>query len=87
MKNVTCAKLGGPCDHVIAAETKEELMAKGMEHIKAAHPEMAADIEKMSDEEMAKWKTETLDKVWDETPEAAEEHTTENVLVMDEEKE
>jgi predicted small metal-binding protein len=86
MKNITCSQLGGPCDHTITAESKDELMAKGMEHIKQAHPEMVADIENMSDEEMTKWKAEHLDKVWDETPEASDDHSTENVLIMDEEK-
>jgi len=33
-------------------------MADGMKHVQAAHPEMAADIAKMSPEDMAKWTTE-----------------------------
>ena len=73
MKKITCAQLGGPCDHAMIVADKEELMTKSLEHIKEAHPEIVATVE-------------NLDAVWDESPETPEEHDAENVLIMDEEK-
>jgi hypothetical protein len=57
---MTCPAAGGPatCTGVIKGNTVEEMMADGMKHVQAAHPEMAADIAKMSPEDMAKWTTE-----------------------------
>jgi len=77
MKKITCSALGGPCDHVIEAETKEELMTKAMDHVKAAHPEMVADIEKMTPEEKEAWANEK----WAAAPEEAEETEKEVVLM------
>ena len=62
---MSCAIMGGPCDEMIMAETKEEMMQKGMEHVKTAHPEMVAAIDAMSPEEIAAWQ-EKFDKAWEE---------------------
>jgi predicted small metal-binding protein len=67
MKQLTCAQMGGPCDAPIHGETKDELMNNGMEHVKAAHPEMVAAITNMSKEDGAKWQAE-FDKQWDAAP-------------------
>ena len=57
MKQMTCPAAGGPadCTDVLHGNTVEEMAADGMKHVAAAHPEMAADIQKMSPEETAKW--------------------------------
>ena len=57
MKQMTCAQMGGPadCTTVITGNTAEEMAKNGMDHINQAHPEMAADIKKMTTEETSKW--------------------------------
>ena len=57
MKQITCPAMGGPatCTAVLTGNTAEEMVASGMKHVEEAHPEMAADIKKMSSEDMAKW--------------------------------
>ena len=66
------AQMGGPCEEKISGATTEEMIGAGMEHIKAAHPEMAADIEAMpkDDPKMVAW-FETFTKTWEATPENA----------------
>jgi predicted small metal-binding protein len=78
----SCASSGGPCDHEIKGNTKEEWLTNGMAHIKEFHPEMLADIEAMTPEESKKWAEDNLDKVWDETPEEPEDHDTKEVFMM-----
>lgn len=70
MKQITCAQMGGPatCDVMLSGNTPEEMIASGMAHVKEAHPEMEADIEKMSKEDMDKWRAEFQTK-WDALPE------------------
>ena len=62
--------MGGPatCTAVLAGNTAEEMAANGTKHVAEAHPEMAADMAKMSPEDMAKWKTEFQPK-FDALPE------------------
>ena len=57
MKQMTCAAMGGPatCTAVLSGNTAEEMVADGTKHVAEAHPEMAADIAKMTPEESAKW--------------------------------
>ena len=57
MKQITCAQMGGPatCTVIITGSTAEEMVQGGMDHVMSAHPEMAEDIKKMSNEEMDKW--------------------------------
>jgi predicted small metal-binding protein len=59
MKTMTCAQLGGPCETAISASSSDEMMKKGMEHLEAAHPEMAADIKAtpQDDPKMVEWGT------------------------------
>ena len=35
MKTMTCKQMGGPCDAKMQAETAEEMMQKGNEHLQA----------------------------------------------------
>lgn len=72
MKTMTCAQMGGPCDTAIQGETKDEMMANGMTHVEAAHPEMVADIQAMSPDspEMVAWQ-QNFTEEWDKTPEDA----------------
>jgi hypothetical protein len=60
MKQITCPAMGGPatCTTVFSGATAEEIVGSAMKHVTEAHPEMAADIQKMSPEAMAKWNTE-----------------------------
>lgn len=64
MKSMTCAAAGGPatCTAVITGNTVDEMLASGMKHVTEAHPEMAADIKKMSKEDMAKFMIEFKSK-------------------------
>ena len=63
MKTLICPD---PCGHVIEGETEDEVMEKGHEHAKEAHPEMIAEFEAMSDEDKAKkmdeWRSMIQDK-------------------------
>lgn len=72
MKTMTCAQMGGPCDAPVQGETKDEMIANGMAHIEAMHPEMAADIKAMPHDapEMVAWQ-QKFDQEWDSTPEDA----------------
>jgi predicted small metal-binding protein len=47
--------MGGPCNASITAATSDEMMKKGMDHVRATHPEMVAGIEKMTDAEGDEW--------------------------------
>jgi hypothetical protein len=60
MKQMTCVAAGGPatCSAVLTGNTAEEMLENGMKHVNEAHPEMAADIQKMSKEDMAKFLAE-----------------------------
>ena len=57
MKQMTCAQMGGPatCDVMITGSTAEEMVKNGMDHITAAHPDMAEKVKAMTPEETAKW--------------------------------
>lgn len=70
MKTLTCREMGGMCDTAITADSKGEMLVKGMEHIEEAHPEMAVDIKKMSptDPLMLEWQ-EKFDATYDAAPE------------------
>ncbi|MDB5244582.1 MAG: hypothetical protein JWN18_452 [Parcubacteria group bacterium] len=67
---MTCAQMGGPCTAEVVGATKEEMMANGMAHMDAAHPEMAADIKAMphDDPKMIAW-NEKFNADWETTPE------------------
>lgn len=64
--------MGGMCGEKMSANTPDEMMAKGMIHLEAAHPEMAASVKTMPDTDplMIEW-NEKFAKTWEETPEDA----------------
>jgi hypothetical protein len=70
MKQMTCPAAGGPatCTGVLTGNTAKEMVADGMKHVAAAHPEMAADIKKMSPEDTTKWMAD-FQKKFDALPE------------------
>jgi len=57
MKQIACSQMGGPatCTTVLTGNTPEEMVKNGMEHVKAQHPEIAAQIAAMSKEDTEKW--------------------------------
>jgi len=63
--------MGGMCDEPLSANTYEEIIAKGMEHLKALHQEMAATIEAMPKDHsiMVEW-GKTFQKTWADTKES-----------------
>lgn len=67
---MTCPAMGGPatCTATLSGNTPEEMLADGMKHVEEVHPEMAADIKKMSPEDTAKWMAEFKPK-FDALPE------------------
>ena len=69
MKTLTCAQLGGMCDTKLSAPSKEEMLAKGMEHLKVAHPEMYQTVTTMAKDNpmMVEWQ-KTFDTTWDTAP-------------------
>lgn len=68
---MTCRQMGGMCDEAMSASTREEMIGKGMVHLEAAHPEMAATIKTMSKDDpmMVAW-SEKFNKDWEATPES-----------------
>lgn len=69
---MTCKQMGGMCDEAITASTSDEMMGKGMTHLEAAHPEMAATVKAMAkdDPKMIEWSTKFAAD-WASTPENA----------------
>ncbi|MFA6601580.1 MAG: DUF1059 domain-containing protein [Candidatus Paceibacterota bacterium] len=63
---MTCAQMGGLCDAEITASTPDEMMEKGMKHLEEKHPEMAADVKAMpeDDPKMVAW-NEKFMKDWE----------------------
>jgi predicted small metal-binding protein len=72
MKTMTCAQLGGPCEEKISGNTADELMANGMKHLEAAHPQMAADVKAApkDDPKMVEWSNK-FKADWENTPDSA----------------
>ena len=69
MKTMTCAQMGGMCEEKITASTSDEMLSKGMAHLEATHPEMAASVKEMpkEDPKMVAW-MEKFQHDWAETP-------------------
>ena len=70
MKTLTCSQLGGPCEEKITGNTQDEMMANGMAHLEAAHPEMAADVKAApkDDPKMMEW-MKKFQEDWASAPE------------------
>jgi predicted small metal-binding protein len=71
MKTLTCRQLGGMCDTAISANTSNEMMSAGMKHVEEAHPQMAADIKAMpqDDPKMVDWSKKFME-TWEAAPES-----------------
>lgn len=69
MKTITCRQMGGMCDVPLSANSYDEMMMVGMQHLDQAHPEMSADIKKMpkDDPKMLEWEV-GFKKTWADTP-------------------
>lgn len=52
MYNLACRDAGLDCNYMAKGQTREEAMKMGMEHVKKAHPEKVAEMEKMPKEEV-----------------------------------
>lgn len=72
MKQMTCTAMGGPadCTTVLSGNTAEEIVANGTKHVMESHPDIAAQMDAMSDEDKAKWMEEFRAK-FDAAPEVA----------------
>ena len=70
MKQMTCAAMGGPadCTTMISGGTAEEMVKNGMEHIIQNHPDLAAQVSKMTAEETTAWMAD-FQKKFDALPE------------------
>lgn len=61
--------MGGMCDAPLSAESYEEMIHVGMEHLKTDHPEMAASIEAMPKDHpmLVEWE-KNFKQTWAQTP-------------------
>mgnify|MGYP001559665184 FL=1 len=64
--------MGGMCETAMSAETRDEMMEKGMAHLEVAHPEMAETVKNMPKEDpmMVAW-VEKFNADWENAPEDA----------------
>ena len=65
--------MGGMCETKITANSMDEMMTNGMEHLESAHPDMAATVKAMpeTDPAMVAWSAK-FKSTWDSTPEDAQ---------------
>jgi hypothetical protein len=70
MKTITCRQMGGMCDEPLSGNSYDDIMKVGWDHVIAAHPQMAKDIEAMpkDDPMMIKW-DQDFRKTWADAPE------------------
>ena len=68
---MSCKMMGGPCDAKMSADSPDEMMRVGMEHLESVHPDMAADVKSMpkDDPKMVEWGKQ-FQKTWEETPDS-----------------
>lgn len=71
MKTITCKAMGGMCEAPLSADSYDNMIKAGMEHLKATHPEMASTIEAMPKDHpmMIEWE-QKFKKTWADTPES-----------------
>lgn len=57
MKQIKCSEMGGPadCNVIITANTAQEMIGSGWEHMQVEHPTDAARIEAQPKEVNDKW--------------------------------
>ncbi len=68
MKTMACRVLGGACDEKLSAETWDEMVKEMTAHVMERHPDVAADMKKMHEEDPKKWGREMQPK-WERSPE------------------
>ncbi len=72
---MTCRAMGGPCDAEMTADTAEEMMKKGGEHVMAAtdeeHMKIAEDMKNMPEEGKKEWNDMFMGK-WEATPDSVD---------------
>lgn len=70
---MSCRDMGGPCDTKFTADTSEEMMKKGSEHLKTetdeAHTKITDQMETMTPKENEE-RNEEFMKKWKNTPES-----------------
>jgi len=59
--------MGGPCDFSVIASTPNEMIDKGMAHVKKIHPELAVNMNNIVQNEKDKW-YDTFMNLWKKTP-------------------
>lgn len=66
---MTCTQMGGMCEERMSAETEDGMIAEGMKHLQAAHPEMAESIKSLdkNDPMIISW-AEKFHADWEATP-------------------
>jgi predicted small metal-binding protein len=73
MKTMTCKDMGGPCDFKMTADTPEEIIKKGEEHVKAAtdksHIKITKQMGAMTPKENKEW-NEMFMKKWNAAPDS-----------------
>ena len=67
MKKMTCRDMGGSCDAEMMANTKEEMKENGMAHAREAHPNLAAKMGNMTEEEKSTWNAD-FEQKWETAP-------------------
>jgi predicted small metal-binding protein len=70
LKTLTCKQLGGACDQALSAETWKEMVTKMTEHVMKNHPDVAARMKQMHEEDPKRWGAEMKPK-WDAAQEEA----------------
>lgn len=73
MKTMTCRDMGGPCDAKMSANTPEEMMKMGGDHVMSmkdeAHLKIAGDMQKMTPEANKEWQVAFMKK-WAAAPDS-----------------
>ena len=64
MRTLTCRELGGTCDEKLSAESWDEMVQKMTAHVMARHPDVAAKMKTMHEQDPKRWGREMKPK-WD----------------------
>jgi predicted small metal-binding protein len=68
MKTMTCRELGGTCEQQLSADSWAEMVQKMTAHVLEKHPDVAAKMKKMHEQDSKQWSREMKPK-WDAVPE------------------
>jgi len=67
MKTMTCRELGGACEQKLSAATWKEMVQKMTNHVIEKHPDVAAAMKTLHEEDPERWGREMKPK-WENTP-------------------